>query len=86
MMSMVQQLIMAGVNAERRIDDQIVQRTVCAAEPDSVTDRVSGALGGSTREHERQMTQQLSAARAEVRRSVEQLQAAKGLLACARVI
>ncbi len=46
MMSMVQQLIIAGVNAERRIDD----RTVCAAEPDSVTDRVSGALGGSTRE------------------------------------
>ena len=85
-MSMVRQLIMAVVNAEGRIDDQIVQLTAYEAELDNVTDRISGALGGSTQEYERQMLRQLAATRAEVRRSVEQLQAAKGLLARVRMI
>ena len=85
-MSMLQELIMAVTNAERRIDEQIGQLSAYVTKLDDVTGRVSSALAGSTQEHERRMLQQLSATRAEVRRSIEQLQAAKGMLAYVRKI
>lgn len=85
-MSMLQELIMAVTNAEQRIDEQIGQLSAYVTELDNVTGRVSSALSGSTQEHERQILQQLSATRAEVRRSIEQLQAAKTMLAYVRRI
>lgn len=85
-MSMVQQLIVAVVNAERQIDEQMSRLRAYQDEVDHVKKRVDNALGGSEQEYAQQMMAQLDQTRTQVETTIIQLQAAKDKLARVRMI
>ena len=85
-MSMVQQLIAAVSVAERQIEDQIQELHTYISELDQAADRIHGALSGSTQNYGQEMLRQLFATRADVTRSIGQLQVAKQKLQKVKMI
>lgn len=76
-MSMVQELVAAVTDAERKIDRQINELRIYNAQIGKVLERVEAALNGSRQDYGINMVRQLISTQKEIARTIGQLEMSK---------